>query len=378
MPLLSLTMLFPFVLIKKIWNDWFRDQDLETEASIDYSDAVGGDTTVQTLQNVAWDKDRFSTARPWPQKGDDVLIPMALSAPVVPNSTGVPELKTAADPTSRALNSGNTAFTLGLNGYSTSNSAVSWGDESGLETDLEDASGSIRALREAVAIQRFRDRMARSGSRYVDYLKNSFGVRSSDARLQRPELLAMGKQVIQFSEVLQTAEGTDPVGELRGHGIGTMRSAKYQKFFEEHGVVMTLFCVMPRPVYQNAQEKHWFRTTKEDFYDKDLALIGEEAILNAEFQSDNTTPAGVWGYNMRYYDYRDALSDVAGEFRDTLDFWHMARQFSGDQPLNANLISGDPTDRIFAVTSTDQLYVKAIHEIHARRPITRSSNPGIL
>ena len=144
---------------------------------------------------------------------------------------------------------------------------------------------------------------ARYGSRYVEYLRY-LGVKSSDARLQRPEYLGGGKQTIQFSEVLQTAEGTDPVGELRGHGIGAVRSNRYRRFFEEHGYVFTFMSVRPKTIYVQGLPRTFNRRTKEDFFQKELQAIGQQEVLNKELYASHSQPNGVFGYQDRYDEYR--------------------------------------------------------------------------
>ena len=135
--------------------------------------------------------------------------------------------------------------------------------------DLSNASAiTVNALRQALALQRFEEMRARYGSRYTEYLRY-LGVRSSDQRLQLPEYLGGGREVIQFSEILQTAaDGTNPVGTLRGHGIAAMRSNRYRRFFEEHGYVFTFLSVIPKTVYMQGLFRHWNRRTKDEFWQK--------------------------------------------------------------------------------------------------------------
>ena len=162
--------------------------------------------------------------------------------------------------------------------------------------DLSAVSGiSVNALREALALQRYEEARARYGSRYIEYLR-FLGVKSSDARLQLPEYLGGGRQVIQFSEIMQTAEGTNPVGTLRGHGLAAMRSNRYRRFFEEHGYVMTLMSARPKTVYANGLFRHWNRRTKEDFWQKELEHIGQQEVLNKEVYAAHASPNGVFGY----------------------------------------------------------------------------------
>ena len=243
--------------------------------------------------------------------------------------------------------------------------------------DLSAVSGiSVNALREALALQRYEEARARYGSRYIEYLR-FLGVKSSDARLQLPEYLGGGRQVIQFSEIMQTAEGTNPVGTLRGHGLAAMRSNRYRRFFEEHGYVMTLMSARPKTVYANGLFRHWNRRTKEDFWQKELEHIGQQEVLNKEVYAAHASPNGVFGYQDRYDEYRRSESLISGEFRTTLDFWHMARIFGSQPALNGTFVSCAPTERIFAVPSVDNLWIMAKHSIQARRLISAKGNSFI-
>ena len=181
-----------------------------------------------------------------------------------------------------------------------------------LKADLSNASAvTVNVLREALALQRYEEARARYGSRYIEYLRY-LNVRSRDSRLDRPEYLGGGRQTVQFSEVLQTAEGTDPVGELRGHGIAAMRSNRYRRFIEEHGYVFSFVSVRPITIYAQALHRTWNRRTKEDFWQKELRHIGQQAVLNKEVYAEHTTPDGTFGYQDRYDEYRRQESTVAG------------------------------------------------------------------
>lgn len=358
-----------------IWNEWYRDQDLQTELTI--STASGPDTTTNVaLQNVAWEKDYFTSARPWEQKGPAITIPLGTTAPIVrKNNAG----------TTKIYNSGTNTLSGSAAGIaidSSGNPNVAgtqkmFDNSNGIETDLSGASAvTVNILREAMALQRYEEARARYGSRYVEYLRY-LGVRSSDARLQRPEYLGGGKQTIQFSEVLQTAEGTDPVGDLKGHGIAAMRSNRYRKFFEEHGYIFSFMSVRPKTMYAQGLPRTWNRRTKEDFYQKELAHIGQQEILNKEVYAAHTTPNGTFGFQDRYDEYRRVESTIGGEFRSTLDFWHMARIFSSDPALNATFVKSVPTERTFAVPSTDVLWIMANHSVQARRLVSPLGNSFI-
>lgn len=302
----------PFRAYIEIYNQAYRDTELN--GLVARANADGSDATTSTsLQRVKWEKDYFTTLRGEPQLGAGATIPVS----------GVPDF------------------------------------------EIED-------LRLGLAIQRYEEARQRHGGRYKDYLQ-MLGVKSSDARLQEPEYLGGGRNTIQFSEVLST-DGTN-TGDLYGHGIGAMRTNRYRRFFEEHGIVMTLMSVVPKTMYCNALHRSWSRQVKEDYYTRELSTIGEQEVLNKELYSEHTTPDGVLGYGPRYDEYRSLPSQVSGEFRSTLDTWHMGRVFTSDPALNSALINCNPTDRVYKSTSTNQLMVMVQNSIQARRPMVRIPRP---
>lgn len=364
----------PFRAYALIFNEWYRDQDLVDPLVI--SKASGLDTTTSTsLQNVAWEKDYFTTARPWAQKGPDITLPLGQKAPVasVLGSGSDVSVYSEADSQLRYLYdaTGGAANNVQLRGTTVGV------PDTALYADLSEATAvSVNDVREAFALQRYEEARARYGSRYTEYLRY-LGVRSSDARLQRPEYLGGGKQTIQFSEVLQTAEGTDPVGELRGHGIGAVRSNRYRRFFEEHGFVISCISIKPKTIYAQGLHRHWNRRTKEEFFQKELQHIGQQEILNKELYAAHTLPEGTFGWQDRYDEYRRMESSIAGEFRTTQDYWHFARIFGSNPALNEDFVKSVPTKEPFASQDTNVLYVMASHSIQARRLVAASGSSFI-
>jgi hypothetical protein len=350
----------PFRAYALIFNEWYRDQDLVSPLTIDLTS--GPDTTTNTaMQNAAWEKDYFTTSRPWEQKGAAITVPLGTEAEVKTHQTPTGELSIEDGAgTLRKLQASAASVYLDAAG-------VSGGE---MYADLTNASAvTVNVLREALALQRYEEARARYGSRYTEYLRY-LGIMSSDARLQRPEYLGGGKETIQFSEVLQTAEGTDPVGTLRGHGISSMRSNRYRRFFEEHGYVISTLCARPKTIYADGLSRTWNRRTKEDFWQRELEHIGQQPVLNKEVYAAHSSPEDTFGYQDRYDEYRKGISTIAGEFRSTLDYWHFARQFGSDPALNADFIKCVPVETPFAVPSEDVLQVMARHSIQARRLVT--------
>lgn len=356
----------PFRAYNLIWNEWYRDQDLQTELVVQ---KTGGLDTLTTrgMQNICWEKDYFTASRPWEQKGPAVTIPLGTSAPVAMYQAGA----TNPGVVGARRNDGSLNTNVQTTQTGDAGAAISW------QADLTGASAvTVTALREALAIQRFEEARARYGSRYSEYLRY-LGVRSSDARLQRPEFLGGGRQRIQFSEVLQTAPGQDSeVGELKGHGISAMRSNSWRRFFEEHGIVMSLMSVRPKTIYSTYVPRGWFRKTREEYWQKEYEGIGQAEIKTRELWPTDALGT-VFGYADRYQEYKTMMSSVSGEFRNTLNYWHLAREFAAKPALNASFVSCVPTERVFADTTSDVIQVQAKHSIHARRLVSRGSQSFI-
>lgn len=356
-----------------IFNNFYRDQDLVTPLTV--STADGNDTTTNiTLQSAAWEKDYFTSARPWEQKGPTITIPLTGDAPVVGINEDI-TMHHEGSSTPRNLFSG-AGGALRLDS-ATGTGDARW-DNTALEADLSGISAiDMNDLRLAMALQRYEEARARWGSRYVEYLRY-LGVKSSDARLQLPEYLAGGSEPLQFSEVLSTANsGGDVVGALKGHGIAVGRSNRYRRFFEEHGFLFSFLIVRPKAIYADGLNRHWNRRTKEDFWQKELEHVGQQAILNKEVRALHASPDGQFGWQDRYDEYRRTPSTIAGEFRTTLNSWHMARLFASDPALNSSFVTANPTNRIYASTATNQLYVMAKHSIQARRLVAKSGTSFI-
>lgn len=379
----------PFRAYQLIWNEYFRDKDLQTEAVV--STGSGLDTTTDlNLKFGCWEKDYFTSARPYPQLGDAVTIPLSGNAPLSPTTAPVdgtgdsPTLTVSGTTRTLRMVSGNNAWnanggagTPGVTGDGVWTTTALETDLDGVEADLSDvAAVNIEDLRLASAIQRFKERMSRFGHTLPEFYR-SFGVSPQDSRMQWPELIGSGSSVIQFSEVLQTAEGTNPVGELAGHGISAARSNRFKYHVQEDCLILTLCIVRPQTVYMQATQKMWHRSSRYDYFLPDLQNLGQQPILNKEINAGHASPSGVFGYQDQYDDYRRIENSVSGEFRDTLDFWHMARDIPNDVALNSTFVQANPTDRIYA-TSADQLQVRAMHKIQAKRLVARKSKPRLM
>ncbi len=361
-----------------IYNEWFRDQDL---AAVRLENDV-------TLAFCAWEKDYLTTSRPWEQKGPAITLPLGTKAPV----------KGIGPVNQNYLDSGNyfeTGESASTNYSSSTNpNAGGWGiqedpDNAGFPNIYADLSSSsavpINEFRRAFALQRYAEARARYGSRYTEYLRY-LGVSPQDSRLDRPEMLGGGRAQVAVSEVLQTANESASdrfgVGDLYGHGVASMRSNAYRRHLSEHGYIMSLMSVRPKTIYQHGAERHWLRRDREEFWQRELEHIGQQAVWDGEVFMDATPTAAeiyaTFGYQDRYMEYRECPSKVAGEFRGILDYWHLARDFASQPVLNQSFNDCKPSKRIFNVQTQDTLWIAAQHRMVARRLVSRNAAGRIL
>lgn len=364
--------ILPIKAFNQVYNEFYRDQDtvpLRNESDL-------------TIPQIAWEKDYFTTARPWTQKGPDVTIPLGDTAPVMPTGNMEPLFTDGSGnvgPFQLEGNPQNVNHNVGNPG----NDQCLWSDPK-LEADLSAAIGAnVNDVRKAFAIQRYQEARARYGSRYTEYLRH-LGVTPSDARLQRPEFLGGGRTQINFSEVLQTAPetGQQPstefgVGDLYGHGIAAMRSNKYRRFIEEHGYIISMFSVRPKAIYTNGINRIWLRRDKEDFFQKELQWIGQQEIFNNEVYASETEGTEVFGYQDRYMEYRYQPSQVSAEFRNILNYWHLGREFADTPTLNQSFTDCVPSKRIHNEQTQHALWIMAQHKMVARRLLDRNASPRI-
>lgn len=354
----------PIRAYNKIWNENYRDQDLQDEVDLDS----------MALQRVCWDKDYFTAARTEAQMGDAVRIPL-IQEPVFVKSD---------------VDTGQNVTIENVDGYwrnlDSSGSGLAMGSAPGddppdpaagtMYVDLSQSTGiDVNEWRRAMGMQRLAEHRARFGSRYVDYLR-SLGIRPSDSRVNEPEYLGGGRQQISFSEVLATSDGgagnERNTGDMAGHGIAGMRTRPYRRFFEEGGHVITLAYVRPKSVYMNGLHKNWLRRTADEYWQKEYEGFGPQEVLRQEVFAGHGNTTDVFGYTDRHHDYRTQWSYVTGDFRNpTSNSWHLGREFESSPSLNASFVECVPTDRVYQDTTRPELWAMFNHRIVARRLVSK-------
>jgi len=362
-----------------IWNEWFRDQNLQNSVVVDKDD--GPDNLADyVLLKRGKRHDYFTSCLPWPQKGDAVELPLGTAAPIFVDTQG-------GQPTVTVDNENGVAGSLRDAGSGTD---VYWnGAATGqpLQADLSNATAAtINQLREAFQIQRLYERDARGGTRYTEIVRSHFGVVSPDARLQRPEYLGGGKDRININPIPQTSstDATTPQGNMSAFATTGFSGHGFSKSFTEHSVIIGMACVFADLNYQQGLPRQFSRRDRWDFYWPALAHIGEQAVLNKEiYAQGTTTDDDVFGYQERFAEYRYKPSQITGQMRSnyaqSLDSWHLAQDFSALPVLNASFIEENPpVNRVVAVPTEPDIILDAHFNMKCARPMPTYSVPGLI
>lgn len=401
----------PFRAYQKIYNEWYRDENLISEVAI--GDQPGSDTTTSLdLQTRAWHKDYFTGSLPWAQRGDATYLPLGLSAPVSVFGNG--KSLGLSDGTHTALGLGSVSGSL-YNSPIIAGSAMAIGtaitssdiaavDQTlGLNpdptksnvkgtADLTAATAlSVSDMRAAVQMQVAKTLNARGGARLVEWILTHWGIRPSDRSLQRSEYIGGGKVPISITEVLQTSstDATSPQGNMAGRGIAYSNVPSFTKTFDEHGYVICLLSIIPKATYQQGIARMWTRKDRWDYALPVFAHLGNQEVKNQEVYAQaptvvdddgNPVNENTFGYQERYEEYRRQPSIVSGQFKSSLNFWHQGRIFNSLPQLNKTFVECTPSKRIFAVTdaSVDECMVLVNHHLKVIRRLPSKGYPGLM
>jgi hypothetical protein len=430
----------PFRGVYLIWNEWFRDENLQKSVKIQKGDTNEVLNSARSSEQPAWvfttgtsivpglacpprgkRHDYFTSALPWTQKGPGVSIGLAGTASIVDPTPGTGYLLHSNDRQLAAVSayggnssssggdrviSGNDSIKFSRPGSSSEFSAIGGfaGNTNGLVTisaqqastylgndsyvDLDTSSiFTINSLRTAFQMQKFYERLARGGSRYTEVLRSFFGVVSPDARLQRPEFLGSFTKMVNVNPIAQTSatDDTSPQGNLSAYGVTAAKFHGFTKSFVEHGYIIGFVCARADLTYQQGINKMWLRSTVYDFYWPTFAHLGEQAIeLREIYAQGSEADTTVFGYQERYAEYRYKPSQITGKFRSsvtggTLDKWHLSQFFKTAPTLNEEfIVENPPIERIIAVPSEPEFLLDIGFRYTTVRPMPMFGTPGLV
>lgn len=410
--------ILPFRAYQLIYNEYYRDQNVSNEIDIEKDKdgivaASSASYDLFQLRDRAWQKDYFTSALPFAQRGDEVELPLSGTGDVIYRNVGsfieAPPITKVGDGFLSDVGR-KTNLEIDKDGYlgqEYNGDFVKYGltnEEQGSNigftltenhlkniiqgVDLSHASSAtINELRRAIKAQEFLELSARAGSRYIEQIYAYFGVRSSDARLQRPQFLGGGKSPVVIGDVLQTSQTTDTSAQATPAGTASSYQSSHSFKFtsEEHGYIIGIMSIMPKPAYQQGLSRLFSKFDRLDYYWPQFAHLGEQEIKNKEIYVDlsesptHNQQEGTFGYAPRYAEYKFCNDSVHGDFRESLSFWHMGRIFERRPALNNSFLTNvsDAANRVFAVVDDefDKVWINIHHNLKALRPMPKYGTP---
>lgn len=402
----------PFRGVYLIYNEWFRDENLQKSVKIQKGDVNEVLNSTRASEQPAWvftsnsnivpgfacpprgkRHDYFTSALPWTQKGPGVSIGLAGTAPVQGTATltapnGIylynQENKLSAGVIGTLVNPSESTSIR----YRPGSVAVNDVSSNGWYANLDESSTfTINSFRTAFQMQKFYERLARGGSRYTEVLRSFFGVVSPDARLQRPEFLGSFTKMVNVNPIAQTSatDNTSPQGNLSAYGVTAAKFHGFTKSFVEHGYIFGFVCARADLTYQQGINKMWLRSTVYDFYWPTFAHLGEQAIELREIYAQGVeADTTVFGYQERYAEYRYKPSQITGKFRSSvvggnLDVWHLSQFFNNAPTLNEEfIVENPPINRVIAVPSEPEFLLDVGFRYTTVRPMPMFGTPGLV
>lgn len=369
----------PFAAYQMIYNEYYRDENLVAEVPYELTGGSNSKADFFVMRKRAWEHDYYTSCLPFAQKGATVDIPLGdVTLKQSWNTYGAPTMVDIANvppPTNPVIQTtgAGSGFTVG-------------GIATAIDPDgtLEVSPTTITDLRRAFKLQEFLEANARGGTRYTEWIKSIFDENTGDARLNRPEYITGVKSPIVVSEVLNTTGETGglPQGNMAGHAVNVTTGKNGKYHVKEHGYIIGIMSVMPKTAYQQGIPKTFLKQDLFEYYIPQFAHIGEMAVINHEVYAYQANGEDEFGYIPQYADYKYMPCRVAGEFRNSLSYWHLGRIFSSQPNLNQDFIEMDSADidaRIFAVDggTADNLYCHIYHKIRSVRKMPYFGNPRL-